>query len=98
MNSDSKQTPTYPGIMNGKFRDVLGKPSQGVHAYKLFGIAVVDVLLTLGLAFGISKGFGTPFWSTLLSVFLIGEGLHLLLGVETTIVKKLKEFWSLVTC
>ena len=30
-----------------KYKDILGKVGQGVHSYRLFGIAIVDVLLTI---------------------------------------------------
>jgi hypothetical protein len=37
-----------------KYKNILGKPGTGVHSYRFMNIAIVDVLLTLLLAFVIS--------------------------------------------
>ncbi len=29
-----------------RYRDIFGKPNEGAHSYRLFGLAIVDVLLT----------------------------------------------------
>ena len=34
-----------------KYKDVLGKPKQGLHKYRIFNIAIVDVLLTIAGAY-----------------------------------------------
>ena len=33
-----------------KYKDSLGKPKKGLHSYRVFDIAVIDVLFTLILA------------------------------------------------
>ena len=33
-----------------KYKDILGKPGQGVHSYRIFNIAIVDVILTISAA------------------------------------------------
>ena len=38
-----------------KFANIFGKPNEGVHKYRLFDIAIVDVLATLVLGYIISK-------------------------------------------
>ena len=38
-----------------KYKDILGKPGEGVHSYRLFDIAIIDVVLTIGLALFIKK-------------------------------------------
>lgn len=30
-----------------KYKNILGEPGKGVHSYRIFNIAIVDVLLTL---------------------------------------------------
>lgn len=30
-----------------KYKDALGEPGKGIHSYRLFGIAIADVLMTL---------------------------------------------------
>jgi len=68
-----------------KYKDVLGKPRQGVHKYRIFNIAIVDVLLTLLLSAILSFIFHTHFLIVLTIVFLIGILLHYLFCVKTTI-------------
>ena len=33
------------------YKNILGEPSNGVHGYRIFNIAIVDVLLTIIMAF-----------------------------------------------
>ena len=37
--------------MSCQYKDLFGKVGEGVHSYRIFNIAVVDVLLTVLLAF-----------------------------------------------
>ena len=30
-----------------KYKDLFGKPGEGVHSYRIFNIAIVDVILTI---------------------------------------------------
>lgn len=71
-----------------KYKDIFGKPGKGIHSFRIFNIAIADVLLTLLLAFIIH--FFLPkykFVSILLVVFLIGIVLHRIFCVKTTIDK-----------
>jgi hypothetical protein len=34
-----------------KYKDALGIPGKGIHSYRIFGIAIVDTLLTIIGAF-----------------------------------------------
>ena len=73
-----------------KYKNILGKPNEGLHKHVL-GIAVVDVLATLVLAYAIYKlqprKLGWNFWYILLSLFIIAILLHRLFCVNTTINK-----------
>jgi len=64
------------------FRNILGKPREGIHQYRLFDIAIADVLLTIALAFLISRRY---FWQVLVFLFILGIVLHRLFCVRTTI-------------
>ena len=68
-----------------KYRNILGRVNKGIHKYKLFGISIVDVLLTIGLAYLISIIFNWNYWYTLLGLFILGIILHRLFCVNTTI-------------
>jgi fatty acid desaturase len=70
-----------------KYKDILGKPKEGVHKYRIFNIAIVDVILTILLALFISYIFKFNFWITLLIIFLIGILAHRIFCVRTTIDK-----------
>jgi hypothetical protein len=72
-----------------KYKDALGKPGLGVHSYRIYNIAVVDVLFTIVGALLI-KYFLLPKYSyflILLTLFLLGIFMHKLFCVRTTIDK-----------
>jgi fatty acid desaturase len=70
-----------------QYKDILGKPNKGIHSYRIFNIAIVDVLLTILLALFISYIFKFNFWITLLIIFLIGIIIHRIFCVRTTVDK-----------
>ena len=37
-----------------KYKDILGRPNEGVHSFRIFNIAIVDVLLTILAAYILS--------------------------------------------
>lgn len=65
------------------FRNIFGEPGTGIHSIRLFGVAIVDVLLTFVLAY-FTKG-KRNFWHVLLFWFIVGIILHHLFCVNTTI-------------
>ena len=75
--------------MLSKYKDILGKPKEGLHKYRLFGVAIVDVILTIIVALLISYFFKVSFWITLIILFLLGIILHRIFGVRTTVDKAL---------
>ena len=69
-----------------KYKNVLGEVNRGVHSYRLFNIAIVDVLLTIVGAYGINRLFPTyKYWKILIFLFILGIILHRLFCVKTTI-------------
>jgi len=72
-----------------KYKDMFGKPNQGVHSFRIFNIAIVDVLLTILAAYIISYFFKTNFLYTLLFMFILGIISHRIFCVRTTIDKLL---------
>jgi hypothetical protein len=70
-----------------KYKDSLGVPGKGIHKYRVFNIAIVDVLLTIILAGIIAYIFKSNFWLTLIIVFLLGIIAHHIFCVKTTIDK-----------
>ena len=72
-----------------KYKNILGVPGQGPHSYRIFNIAIVDVLLTLILAYILSYIFKISFVKTSITLFILGILLHRLFCVRTTIDKLL---------
>ena len=72
-----------------KYQNSLGIPNQGVHSYRLFGLAIVDVVFTIIGAMFIYYFSKRSFVYTLIFLFLLGIILHRLFCVRTTIDKLL---------
>jgi hypothetical protein len=70
-----------------KYKNILGEPDKGVHSYRLFGLAIMDVIMTIVAAFVISYLNKFSFLYTLLFLFVLGIILHRLFCVRTTIDK-----------
>ena len=72
-----------------RYKDIFGIPGKGVHSYRIFDIAVVDVILTFIFAYFVSYLFSLKYLTALIFSFLLGIGLHWLFCVNTTVGKKL---------
>lgn len=69
------------------YSKIFGEPEKGIHSYRLFGIAIIDVILTIIGAIIISKIINVNFFLILILLFLLGIILHRLFCVKTTIDK-----------
>ena len=72
-----------------KYKNILGVPGQGPHSYRIFNIAIVDVILTIIVAYIISYIYNISFMKTSIILFILGILLHRLFCVRTTIDKLL---------
>jgi hypothetical protein len=72
-----------------KYKNMLGVPHKGIHSYRLFGVAIVDVIMTILAAALISYFRKQSFISILLFLFLLGIVLHRIFCVRTTVDKLL---------
>jgi len=70
-----------------KYKDMLGEPKKGVHSYRIFNIAIVDVIMTIIGAYIISWLSKYPFWIVLGSLFVLGIICHRLFCVRSTVDK-----------
>lgn len=70
-----------------RYKDLFGRPSEGVHAYRIFDIAVVDVAATVVVAYVIARVFGFAFWKSLVTLFIVGIISHRAFCVRTTVDK-----------
>jgi hypothetical protein len=70
-----------------KYKNIFGKPNEGVHSYRIFNLAIVDIIATLIAAFLISYFFKISFFYTCIFLFILGILFHKLFCVKTTIDK-----------
>jgi len=66
-------------------KNLIGIVNQGVHKYKIFNIAIFDVLVTIISAKLIAVLFKKYFIFILLCLFKLSIVIHRLKGVRTTI-------------
>jgi hypothetical protein len=72
-----------------KYKDIIGKPNTGIHKYRIFDIAVVDVAVTILAGFLLSWFFEWNIWYTLGGIFLLGIISHRIFCVRSTVDKLL---------
>lgn len=68
------------------FENIFGRPYEGIHSYRILGLAIVDVVLTI-----LSAAILSYFWPTigflyaLVILFLLGVIIHKVLCVDTAL-------------
>jgi hypothetical protein len=70
-----------------KYKDALGVPNEGIHRHRLFGFAIVDVVMTILGAFLISWLFKVKLWMSVVGLFALGVVLHKVFCVKTAFAK-----------
>ena len=70
-----------------RYKNALGRPGKGIHSYRIANIAVIDVALTILMAYIIWVLTECDFWLILTGCFLLGIVLHRMFCVKTTIDK-----------
>jgi len=72
-----------------KYKNIFGKPDEGIHRYKIFNIAIIDVFFTIIIAiilnFLLFPKLG--FFKILLILFLLSIVIHHMFCVRTPIDK-----------
>ena len=59
-----------------KYNNILGIPNQGVHSYRIFNLAIFDIIATLVLGYIISIFTKYKLSNILVILFLLGIILH----------------------
>ena len=72
-----------------RYQDIFGKPGEGMHAYRFGGVALVDLLATLIIAYVITLITKIPYTLTLVTLLLLGFILHWLFCVPTSVMEYL---------
>ena len=74
-----------------KYSNIFGEVNKGIHSYRFFNIAIVDVIMTLLIGYIIYYFYGKKnnisYGWILFYLFLLGIILHRLFCVRTTIDK-----------
>ncbi len=73
-----------------QYKDIFGKPNEGVHSYKLLDIAIIDMGLTLLGSYLIHKYYLNKYLSLselTLIILIIGIFMHKMFCVRTTLNK-----------
>lgn len=70
-----------------KINKIFGEPSKGIHSYRMFNVAIIDVLFTFIVAYIIQKAFfpKTEYYKVLLFYFIFGIIIHRIFDVKTTV-------------
>lgn len=84
-----------------KFSQIFGKPMEGLHKYRIFGVAAFDLLATLFVAFlitmyippkGIAKNKLLTFVLSFIALVILGVFLHTIFCVPTPFTRKVWDF------
>jgi hypothetical protein len=72
-----------------KFKNIFGEINKGIHKYRLFNLAIVDIIVTIIIAFLLNKFIFNKkkFIVILILLFLLGIIAHRVFCVKTTIDK-----------
>lgn len=69
------------------YRNLFGISGKGIHSYRFYDVAVLDVGVTLLCAVLIAYLFSLPYLWTILVVFILGVFIHRMFYVRTTVDK-----------
>lgn len=72
-----------------KYKNAFGKPGEGIRKFRIFNIAVFDVLVTMIIVYALCWFTKLPYWSTLFAIFILGIIVHRMFQVRTGIDKLL---------
>ena len=67
-----------------QYKDIFGKPNEGAHSYRFLGIAIVDLFLTLLVAYYVAYKYKKSFIEISVVFIIIGVIAHSLFCVDTT--------------
>ncbi len=70
-----------------QYQDLFGKPNEGIHSIRIGNFAIVDIILTVGLAWFLAEKTGWDFKFVLAIVFAIGIFAHRIFCVRTQLDK-----------
>jgi hypothetical protein len=69
--------------MKCPYKFIFGKPKTGFHSTRVFGLALGDTIGTILLGILFSYLFHVSLFYSIVGMFIVGEILHYLFGVQT---------------
>jgi hypothetical protein len=72
-----------------KYKNIFGEEQKGIHSIRLFNIAIVDLIMTVIVAYIVSNKYKLSFWKVMIYLMIAGIILHRIFCVNTTINKTL---------
>ena len=69
--------------------NLIGVPGEGIHSYRIFNVAYMDVIVVLLAAILIAWAMNWSYIKTIVGIFILGIVVHKLLCVGTTVDKAL---------
>ena len=69
------------------YANILGEPGKGIHAQRIFGLALNDTLMTITAAAITAYIFNINFILSFIAWFVTGEVLHWLFGTDTAFLR-----------
>lgn len=73
-----------------QYKNIFGKPNEGVHRFRIFDMAIFDIILTIFLGLLLAKLLKINTLSGIMFAFGLGIIFHKIFCVETTLNKILK--------
>jgi hypothetical protein len=70
-----------------QYKNIFGEPGTGAHSYRIFNIAIVDVVFTIIFALIIWWFTGYPIHWVILFTFILGIIVHRIFCVNSTVNK-----------
>ena len=69
------------------FDKIIGVPNVGIHSYRIFDIAYMDIIVVLIGSILLAKIMKWDYVKTIICMFVFGIVVHRVLGVKTTVDK-----------
>ena len=70
-----------------RYKDVFGAPGTGVHAYRIFGMAAVDIACTALAALWVASATRWSAWVVFAALLVLSVPVHRAFCVETTLTR-----------
>jgi hypothetical protein len=84
-----------------KYKNIFNEPGKGIHSYRIFNIAIVDVIATILAAYifyiliyNTYSIYNYNFLKSIIILFLLSIYIHWLFCVDTTIIKIIRKVFN----